>query len=166
MAAALIITPSETVTVRQTTPELLEVEAVYTPDGAAPVRHLHPAQDESFEVLEGEVTVRTPSGTRTLSVGETVSIPRRTPHQMWNSGGVPARVRWETRPAGRTENWFRDIDAIHRSGRVGRNGMPGLLAYGAILTRYRDVFRLASAPDVLTRPVLALLAVFGRARGY
>ena len=101
-----------------------------------------------------------------MQEGETIDIPRGTPHQMWNDGPVPARASWQTRPAGRTEQWFRDIDAIHRSGRVGRNGMPGPLAFGVMLTRYRDVFRLAGGPDALTRPVLAILGFLGRARGY
>ncbi len=166
MPTTLKLTPSESVTIRQSTPEVLEVEATYAPHGTPPPKHLHPLQDERFEVLEGEVTVKTPAFERTLTVGEGIDIPRRTPHQMWNAGGTPARVRWETRPPGRTQEWFEAIDALHRSGRVGRNGMPGPLAFGAMLTRYRDVFRLAGVPDGLSRPVFALLGIFGRARGY
>ena len=166
MTSILTITPSESVAIRRCTTEVLEVEATYRPHGVSPVKHLHPSQDEHIEVLEGELTVRTSAGQRTLAVGDTIDIPRGIPHQMWNDGDAPARTRWETRPAGRTEQWFRDIDAIHRSGRVGRTGMPGPLAFGVILTRYRDVFRLASAPDLITRPVLAALAVLGRGRGY
>jgi hypothetical protein len=43
--------------------------------------------------------------------------------------------------------------------------MPGPLAFGVMLTAYRDVFRLAG-PDLVLRPALAALAVLGRARGY
>ena len=89
-----------------------------------------------------------------------------TVHQMWNPGGEPARVLWQTRPGGRTKQWFAAIDALHREGRVGRGGMPDPLAFGTLLTEYRDVFRLAVGPDALVRPVLAVLAVFGRMRGY
>jgi hypothetical protein len=72
---------------------------------------------------------------------------------------------WRTAPAMRTASWFRAIDGLHRSGRVGPKGMPGPLAFGVMLTEYRDVFRLAG-PDLLLRPVLAGLGVIGRARGY
>jgi len=44
--------------------------------------------------------------------------------------------------------------------------MPGPLAIGVYLTEFRDVFRLGNAPDLFTRPVLATLALIGRARGY
>jgi hypothetical protein len=43
--------------------------------------------------------------------------------------------------------------------------MPGPLAFGVLLTEYRDVFRLAG-PDRLLRPALALLGEIGRRRGY
>jgi hypothetical protein len=49
---------------------------------------------------------------------------------------------------------------------VDAKGMPGPLAFGVYLTEFRDVFRLGNAPDLFTRPVLATLAVIGRARGY
>lgn len=166
MSEVLTITPSEAVVIRRVSTEMLEVEASYRPGGSRPVRHLHPQQDEHFEILEGELTVRTNAGECTFRAGQSFEIPRGTPHQMWNAGTTPTRALWQTRPALRTERWFRDIDAIHRSGRVGRNGMPGPLAFGAMLTRYRDVFRLAGAPDWVTRPVLAALGVLGRARGY
>ena len=166
ISTPLTLTPTESVMIRNSTPNLLEVEALYRPQGTPPPKHLHPSQDEHFAVLEGEVTVKTPDGERTLTGGDTVDIQRMTPHQMWNSGSGPARVNWQTRPAGRTQQWFEALDALHRSGRVGRNGMPGPLAFGAMLTRYRDVFRLASAPDALTRPVLAILGILGRSRGY
>jgi quercetin dioxygenase-like cupin family protein len=166
MPITLKLTPSESVTIRQRTPDVLEVEAVYAPHGQRPPKHLHPFQDEHFEVLEGEVMVKTPRFERKLTAGEAIDIPRRTSHQMWNAATTQARVRWETRPPGRTQEWFEAIDALHRSGRVGSNGMPGPLAFGTMLTRYRDVFRLAGVPDQLTRPVLAVLGVVGRRRGY
>ena len=81
------------------------------------------------------------------------------------SGVGPGRVIWETRPAGRTEQWFRELGGLQASGRVGRNGMPSTLAFGVLLTEYRDVFRLAG-PDTLLRAAFAVLAIAGRVRGY
>ena len=166
MPDTLRLTPKETVTILGGTPDVLEVEAEYGPSGAPPPKHLHPAQDEHFEVLSGELRARLDGDERTLRAGDTLDIPRRTPHQMWNPGAEPARVRWQTRPAGRTEQWFRQLDALQREGRVGKDGMPGPLAFGVYLTEYRDVFRLAVAPDPLLRPVLGLLGLAGRLRGY
>jgi len=166
MPRTLKITPTESVTVRESTPEVLEVEGEYAPGTGAPPKHFHPSQDERFEVLAGTLRVRIDGEERALEQGETIEIPRGAVHQMWNPGSEPARVVWQTRPRGRTEQWFEAIDSLHRQGRVGSNGMPGPQAFGVLLTEYRDVFRLAVGPDPIVRRVLALLGAIGRRRGY
>jgi hypothetical protein len=144
----------------------LEVEGRWRPGGKPPPAHYHPEQDEHFEVLDGTLTVRLDGEERDLGMGETLDIPRRTSHQVWNRGDVDTSAIWQTRPALRTEDWFRSIDRLFREGRVGKNDMPGPLAFGVYLTEYRDVFRLSSPPDVVARPLLAVLGLIGRARGY
>jgi quercetin dioxygenase-like cupin family protein len=162
----LQITPKESVTVIRSGPEALVVEAVYGAEGEPPPKHLHPSQDELFEVLEGGLTVRVDGEERELRQWDTVVIPRGTVHQMWNPGLGEARVSWRTEPAGRTEQWFRAIDRLYREGRVGRNGEPGALAFAALLTEFDDVFRLAVGPRPVVQGALGILAPFGRARGY
>lgn len=165
MSAQLKITPTESVEIRDSTSAALEVEATYGPSSKAPPKHFHPGQDERFEVLSGELCVRVDGEERRLVEGEAVEIPRGAVHQMWNPGDEPSRVLWRTSPGGRTEQWFRAIDSLHREGKVGKDGMPGPLAFGVLLQEYRDVFRLAG-PDLVLRPALALLAALGRVRGY
>ena len=167
MPRTLKITPTESVTVRDSGPDVLEVEATYGKAGKPPPKHFHPNQDEHFEVLDGSLRARVgDEEDRTLATDDAIDIPRRTVHQMWNPGPEPARVLWQTRPAGRTEEWFAAIDRLHREGKVGRNGMPGPLAFAALLTEYDDVFRLAAGPEPVVRGALAALAPLGRMRGY
>jgi mannose-6-phosphate isomerase-like protein (cupin superfamily) len=111
----LKLTPTESVTIRSATPEALEVEAEYGPNGSPPPKHLHPAQDERFRVLEGALRVRVDGVERELGSGEAIEIPRGAVHQMWNPGSAQTRVIWETRPAGRTEQWFRELGALQAS---------------------------------------------------
>lgn len=167
MPATYKLTPTESVTVLAETPEALDVEALYRPGGDPPPSHLHPAQDERFEVLEGSLTVRLGGQERVLAAGDTVDIPRNTPHQMWNAAGEPARVAWRTSPAGRTKDWYATLDRLQREARVGKDGMPGPLAFAAYLTEYRDVFRLhAGAATPLVSGALRALAPLGRMKGY
>lgn len=165
MNEVLKLTASESVEIRSSTPEALEVEATYAAHGEAPPKHLHPGQDERFRVREGRLTVRVADERRELGAGDELEIPRGTVHQMWNPSNAPARVTWVTSPGGRTERWFRELDALQEEGRVGDNGLPGPLAFGVLLTEYRDVIRLAG-PQPLILPALAGLALVGRARGY
>jgi mannose-6-phosphate isomerase-like protein (cupin superfamily) len=166
MPKVLRLTPKETVTIRISSPELLEVEGRWGPRGKPPPAHYHPSQDEHFEVLEGNLTARLDGQKHELGPGDTLDIPRGMQHQMWNAGEEEARALWQTRPAGRTEQWFRGIDRLFEEGRVGKSGMPGPLAYGANLNEFRDVFRLAAGPEILTRPLISILGMVGRARGY
>jgi quercetin dioxygenase-like cupin family protein len=161
----LKLTASEHVTVRDATAEVLEVEAHYGPCGEPPPRHLHPAQAEHFEVLEGSLTTRVGGAERVLGAGDTLDIPAGAVHQMWNPGSAPARVLWRTSPAGRTLEWFQELDALQREGNVLKNGMPSPLAMSVLLTEYRDVFRLGG-PDPVLRAAFAMLAQIGRLRGY
>jgi mannose-6-phosphate isomerase-like protein (cupin superfamily) len=84
--------------------EVLELEASYSGEGGLPPEHLHPQQDEQFEVLEGAVRAVINGEERRYVAGDAFAVPARTPHQM--AGDGPARVHWEVRPALRTAEFF------------------------------------------------------------
>ena len=86
------------------TEELLAMEASYGAAGDLPPEHLHPRQDERFEVLEGSVRTIVDGQERVYRAGESFDVPAGTPHQM--AGETAARVRWEVRPALRTAEFF------------------------------------------------------------
>lgn len=155
------IDPAETLTIRSSTTELLEMEATFEPGGHPPPKHWHPDQDEHFEVLEGTMTANVGGRRLVLNAGETLDIPRGTVHSMWNEGTERARVRWEVRPAGRTEQWFASVAAVRAA-----HGKPGVLAYAVLLTEFRDVFRPVLPAAPVARVLLAALAPIGRLRGY
>lgn len=151
----------ETVRVVRETPEELELEASWTAGGSRPPAHLHPAQEEHFEVLAGRLSALVDGEQRVLVPGDRLEIPRGTPHTMWNSGGEEARVSWRTRPAGRTAEWFREIDELTHAGE--RN--PPLPAMASVLSRYPDTFQLAVGPRALwpaARAALRALALAAR----
>jgi quercetin dioxygenase-like cupin family protein len=134
MTERLKLGPTTELTVRRSTPEALEVEALYAPGGSPPPKHFHPGQAEHFEVLSGSMRPLVDGHEHTLGAGDTLDIPARAVHQMWNEAGGPARVSWTTTPAGRTLDWFREIDAAYRGGQVRDD----------LLDEYSDVFRLAT----------------------
>jgi quercetin dioxygenase-like cupin family protein len=134
--------PTARVRIVRSDAEQLEVEASYAHGSAAPPNHLHPAQDEAFEILEGSMEVRVDGGPeRTLSAGETLEVPRGTPHTMWNGADLPARTKWTTSPAGRTEDWFRTLDSFQRRSEAGETVEPE--EFMRALEDFEDVFRLA-----------------------
>jgi quercetin dioxygenase-like cupin family protein len=90
MAETLRLTPGETVIIRKSSPELLEVEGAWAPEGKPPPPHFHPSQEEHFEVLEGTLTARVEGEKGDLGPGDRLDIPRGAKHQMWNRTGSPA----------------------------------------------------------------------------
>ena len=142
MADQLMLTARERLDVLDSTPEALRMEATYAPEGNPPPAHWHPSQDEHFEVLEGEMRVIVSGDERELRAGDTLHIPRETVHQMWNPSAAPARVSWEVRSPGRTEEWFRTLDRLFREGPLDDNGMPPLDKLLEAVNEYNDVFRL------------------------
>jgi quercetin dioxygenase-like cupin family protein len=88
----------------ETDGRLLEMEATYGGAAGMPPEHLHPGQDEHFEVLEGQVRAIVGGEERTYEAGDAFEVPAGTPHQMAAEG--PARMRWQVRPALRTAEFF------------------------------------------------------------
>jgi quercetin dioxygenase-like cupin family protein len=159
VSETLRLGPRETLEVCVDSAELLEVQATYQPGGKPPPKHWHPAQDERFEILEGTMCARVGDAEHRLSAGDTLDIPSRVAHQMWNCGDAPARVKWETRPGLRTAEWFRTLDGLVREA----DGRPGTLALLPHIREYRDVFRLAG-PDPVLQTAFAALSPLARLR--
>jgi quercetin dioxygenase-like cupin family protein len=150
-------------TAEDTDGELLEVESVLPPHAPEPPAHYHPQQDERFEVLAGEVVVTLGGERRRYGPGEAFSVPAGTVHEMSNDGDEEARLRWETRPALRTEQFFESVGELWQSGKLNRKGMPNPLRMAALVNGFTDELRLASPPWPVQRVVLPVLAVGGRA---
>lgn len=91
--------------------ELLEMEASYPGSGFLPPEHFHPNQAERFTVLEGAIRAIVDGAERTYGPGESFDVPAGTPHQM--AADVPSRMRWEVRPALRTQQF---LERLHGDG--------------------------------------------------
>ncbi len=148
-------------TAADTDGELLEMEATYEPGSVEPVEHFHPRQDERFEILAGRIEARIGDERRTLSEGDAVEIPAGTGHAMWNGGRDQARVLWQTRPALRSEEFFRVVGRLAAEGRLTPRGPSNPLLGAALMNEFRDEFRPTNPPapvQAVAFPVLAAAA--------
>jgi mannose-6-phosphate isomerase-like protein (cupin superfamily) len=165
MTRRLQITPGETLEVLERTRASLVLDAAYAPNGSAPPAHYHPGQDEQFSVLEGVLRAEVAGVQHELRAGETLDIPRGISHRMWNPNPRTACTRWETRPAGRTEDWFAALAALQNTDHVDERGRPKALPFAALAHDYRDTFRLAARPRAASRIAVGALAGIARATG-
>ncbi|MCW5898954.1 MAG: cupin domain-containing protein [Flavobacteriales bacterium] len=80
-----------------------------SPHGGPPL-HIHPEQDESFHVLEGEYRFRVGDEQFPASVGDTIFLPRGVPHAFIQLT-EHARMLVTYQPAGDMEAFFRKTAA-------------------------------------------------------
>src|SRR5579872_2335915 len=72
-------------------------------------RHLHREQDEWIYVVVGELEIELDGERRHLSPGESVFIPRNVKHAWAAAGDNPARIIDIYQPAGKIEDFFRQV---------------------------------------------------------
>jgi quercetin dioxygenase-like cupin family protein len=76
-----------------------------------PPKHFHLEEDEWFYCLAGEYIVEVGNQRYELKPGDSVLGPRRVPHAFAFVGNTPGRLMVGFTPAGRVEQFFRDLDA-------------------------------------------------------
>ncbi|MAG34882.1 MAG: cupin domain-containing protein [Dehalococcoidia bacterium] len=109
------------------------LEVTYAPVGGfpGPPLHRHDGYDETFYILDGDVTFRLGERTLTQSAGACVFIPRGQPHTFANHAEQPARFLLLLTPAG-FEQYFEELAAL-----VGQaEEMPSQEQVAALVEKY------------------------------
>ena len=78
--------------------------------GSGPPRHYHEEQDEWFYCLAGAYVVEIGDQRSRLGPGDSVLGPRRVPHAFVYDAAGPGRILIGFTPAGRIEQFFRDLE--------------------------------------------------------
>ena len=146
--------------------QLLEMESTFAPHSVEPLQHYHPKQHETFTVLEGSLQVRINGRVWVLQAGDTLEIPAKTSHAMWNASDKKAVVNWKVEPALCTEYFLETGMGLAAQGKVNKKGLPPILQTALLAERYKNVFRLAKPPYMLQRAVFKVLAPVAKWKGY
>jgi quercetin dioxygenase-like cupin family protein len=153
-------------TAADTDGQRLEFELTLAPDGRVPGAHVHPEQEEAFEVLEGTMKFRLGARTIVARAGETVVVPAGRVHKFRNGGDSTARVHVRVTPALDMEDLLTTTAELAHEGNVLRSGMPKPLHLALFVSRYRREVRAPFPPAPVVRALLAPLAAIARMRGH
>ena len=123
--------------------ELLAFDLTLSVDGHVPGAHVHPEQEERFEIVSGTMKFRMNGKKVVAGPGEVVVVPAGARHRFANGGDEQVQVRVEVRPALKMED---------------------LLAL--FVTEYEREVRAPFPPPALVKALMAPLAAFGRSRGH
>ena len=152
-------------TAADTDGELLLIDLELSPDGQVPGSHVHPHQEERFEVLSGVVKFRRGLKTVVGRPGDIVVVPPGAIHRFMNGGSESARVRVEVRPALRMEDLFETAVALAREGRTNGRGMPHPLDLALFMSKFDAEVRAPLAPPGLVRALMTPLSWLARHKG-
>lgn len=157
-----------TLTFLESTEELFRFREVALPSTYGPALHVHPLQEERFEVIRG--TVEFVMGNRKIVChpGESIVVPAGVAHTFKNAGTGESEMFGEYRPGlpEHSRRFFEVYFGLARAGLTNAKGMPSIWQIAVEMPTMSDHVRLASPPWVVQRIVLALLRPIAQLTGY
>jgi mannose-6-phosphate isomerase-like protein (cupin superfamily) len=128
--------------------------------------HIHPLQEERFEIVNGTMRFRMGRKRIVAGPGEVVVVPPGMPHDFANAGDEDALVRVDVRPALKMEQLFETAVSLAEQGRTMLGGIPKPLDLALFTQEFEQEVQGAFPPRWLQRLALAPLAWIARRRGH
>lgn len=154
-------------TAQDTGGELLQADLIVKPHGFVAAEHIHPLQEERFEVIAGSVRLRMNGIEKEIQKGESMIIPPRTPHLWWNGADLEAHVLVDVRPALRFEEFFETFFGLAQAGKVNKKtGLPNPLILALVMREFKKEIYLAQPPVLVQNVLFGVLGAIGRLCGY
>ena len=144
--------------------ELLEIVNLIGPGFDGPPLHVHPTAEESYAVVSGSAEVCVGGAWRTVTAGETATVPAGTPHTIRNVSGAEVRLVNVHKPAQGFERFFRRLHALATSHGVGLppKGLRSAILLSMLFTEHpREIVSVKPS-----RRTMKALALAGRLLGY
>ena len=146
--------------------EAVVLETFVKPDGFVAAAHVHPYQEERFEILDGSAGFMLGGEEFVAGPGEKLTVPAGTPHRFWNASEEEAHFVCEVRPALQFEQLIETMFALASDGKTNSRGLPNPLRLAVIANATFDTVRLPFPPAWMQRMGLAMGAPVGRLLGY
>jgi quercetin dioxygenase-like cupin family protein len=154
-------------TAHDTAGALMQADLMVAPRGFVAAEHIHPQQEERFEVIAGTLRGRIDGNEVTAGAGEIFVVSAGKPHVWWNAGDTELHVLVEVRPALKLENFFETFFGLAQDGKVSpKTGLPNPLQLALTLRAFRNELILARPTRPVQTLLFAPLAVLSKVLGY
>ena len=144
----------------------LQIECVTPVTLAREHLHIHPFQENRFQIISGELSFQIDGKIKKAQQGNIISIPKNTPHVFWNDGNVEAIYIQEFYPALKIDQLFETFFALARDGKLNKNGNPNIFQASLIMLHFENELQLVKPSWVLQKFVFKILAPVGKLLGY
>jgi quercetin dioxygenase-like cupin family protein len=142
------------------------IDVVVAPGGGVPMAHVHPNESETFEVLEGHLSMRAGRDRLVARPGDVVTVVPGQVHRFWNDRDYPVHFRCTVAPALHFERFIESMFALAADGKLNKRGMPGPVRLAAIANGALDDTRAPYVPAWMQKAGLATGAALAKAFGY
>jgi mannose-6-phosphate isomerase-like protein (cupin superfamily) len=139
---------------------VLTVEAWVDPGGGV-TPHVHPAMEERFTVLEGEIEFLVD---RSWVTSGDVVVPAGTRHAYRNRGATTAHMITKVTPPLELEEFLTEVAALAQRRRFTRRGLPRTPSAVPELARLAQRYEATVVLETPLRPLIPLVARIGRSR--
>lgn len=147
-------------TSKETNGRLTQFVLWVSPKGFMPVRHLHPTQSETIEVISGVFKVECDGVIKHMQPGEKFTIEKGKPHQWWNdSEEETVQAIFTIEPANKFEVMQEQIFGICNA--------KGKLGFLQIMVMAKEYDMVIAGPPIFIQKIMsAVLSPIGRLLGY
>jgi len=152
-------------TAADTSGAYVKVKATVKRRGQILPNHFHTLQDETFEVVAGQLTVWLNGSTTVLKAGDKMTLPKNVPHNHFNDHETPVTYMHTAAPGLDFDYLIETLVSLAIDGKC-KNGKYGFIQE-LVLLRYLDSKSyLAGIPLRLQKILMNTIAPAARLLGY
>lgn len=152
-------------TARDTHGARVTLKATIRSTGPLVPSHFHVLQDETFEVLSGQLTVVLDGQTKQLAAGEKITLPKNIPHNHFNAEHTAVTYIQSVSPALDFDYLIENLVGLAADGKS-KNGKYGLMQELVTMKYLDSKSYLADLPVALQKLLMHTIAPIGRLMGY
>jgi quercetin dioxygenase-like cupin family protein len=151
------------VTQEETDGRFVELEIVMAPGAAGAPLHIHPRQEERFDVTEGVVDVFHAGAWHKLHPGDVAVVPPGTPDQFKNTSDRPAKLICRISPVLDFQDMNVAVMKLITDGKIrSQKDLKSIIYSSMVLRRFPESLRMLNPTYRWTTSLLAQLGQFLR----
>lgn len=150
----------------ETNGQVLQIDCFSPPSAAKEPEHVHPLQENRFEMISGSCHFSVAGKEQVIGPGQSINIPSNTKHRFWNTGEGEAHYIQEFRPALNIAGFFDTFFALSRDKKLNEKGIPNFFHASVIMLKYKNEIRVTSPPWPIQYFTYILLAPIGKLMGF
>lgn len=139
------------------------IKATVKSKGQLVPNHFHTVQDETFEVVDGQLTIWADGATRVLSAGERITLPKSKAHNHYNNHNAPVTYIHTVTPGLDFDYLIENLVGLAADG---KNGGGSLVQQLVTLRYLESKSLLADVPVAVQKILLMTIPPIARLFGY